>query len=74
MDKDDIRQRPQITVGEVIAFLSDLPSDMPVFCAPSVVDLDVPEETQEVIENDEKVKCVSIGSCSTFMTFGFIDN
>ena len=65
------RKRPQITNGEVIKFLSEYPKDLPVYCAPSMLNIDEPEDTQEFIYDDDKTECVAIESDGKFITFGF---
>jgi len=66
-------KRPQITVGEVVRFLSQYPKDLPIFCATSTVNVDESEEKQEFIEDDLKTPCVAIESDGKYVTFGFID-
>ncbi|MCK4330907.1 hypothetical protein KAX02_13840 [candidate division WOR-3 bacterium] len=68
-----IRSRPQITVAEVIRFLSKLPNDLLVFCSVSEVNIDEPEETQEFILDDEKRACVAMETDKKSLTFGYID-
>lgn len=68
-----IRNRPQITVGEAIKFLSQYSDKTPVFCSISEVNIDEPEETQEFIPDDEKKACVAIESDGKSLTFGYIE-
>lgn len=58
------RQRPQLKVGEVIKFLSELPKNTPIFLGPSIVNLDEPSKTQEFIDWAINEKCVAIEYCA----------
>jgi hypothetical protein len=67
------RQRPQLTIGEVMRFLSKYPEDMPVLCAISEVNLDEPVETQEFILEEEAKTCVAMATDGKTMVFGYVD-
>ena len=67
------RNRPQMTVGEVRKVLARFSADTPVFCGPSIVNHDEPEETQECILADVEQKCVAIESTIYQVTFGWAD-
>jgi len=67
------RLRPQITIEQAIKFMSEYPGDLPVYCAPSMLNEDEPEETQEFIRDDEKIKCVVIESDGKCITFGYVE-
>jgi len=70
-----MRRRPQITVEDVVFYLSKLPGDTPVYCAISIVNEDEPIETQEFISDDKKTPCVAIERVNRdntkYVTFGF---
>lgn len=67
-----IRNRPQLTVGELIDFILKLPKETLVYSAPSMINLDEPEETQEFIDL-EHAPVVAIESCDGEFTMGYID-
>lgn len=64
-------RRPQITVGELVNHLLKADQSIPVYVAPSDINYDEPEETQEFIADDEKIECVSLEFCSSYATIGW---
>lgn len=67
------RKRPQLTVGEVMDHLSKCDRSLPMFAAPSMLNTDEPEETQEFIYDDNKMVCVAVEFSSQYATLGFIE-
>jgi len=65
------RNRPQITVGELIDFMSKYPKDTLVYSAPSMINLDEPEATQEFILDDH-TPVVAVEYGSNELTIGYI--
>ena len=67
------RPRPQLTVKELIDFISKYPDDTLVYSAPSEINIDEPIETQEYIFEEESVPVVAISySVIHEITIGFI--
>ena len=67
------RKRPQLKLVEVIKHLQNIQrevGDIPIFLAPSILNLDEPKETQEFIDSDRKIKCVAIEYCPGQPKFG----
>jgi hypothetical protein len=55
-----MRKRPVLTVKELIKYLRKVNPNAKVFLAPSIVNLDEPQATQEFILTEEGLKCVAI--------------
>lgn len=68
-----MKNRPQITVGELFAFIEKygISNKTLLYCAPSEMNIDEPEETQEFILDEEKRKCVAVQLCLGEVTIGY---
>ena len=71
-----MRKRPALTVRELRIYLGRLNPNAKVYLAPSIVNLDEPEETQEFICDEHKKKCVAIEATvplikTKYVTLGF---
>ena len=62
-----MRNRPALTVRKLRNYLRKINPGAEVYIAPSIVNLDEPEETQEFILG-EGVKCVAIESTVPLIT------
>ena len=71
-NRTEDRPRPQLTVGEVIDFMSQYPRSTLVSAAPSEVNLDEPVETQEFILSEVSTPVVAVDyGKSTNITIGY---
>ena len=66
-----MRNRPQLTIGELIDFMSKYPRNTLVYSAPSIINVDEPEETQEFIEM-EHTPVVAVEHSVGELTIGYI--
>lgn len=68
-----MRERKQLTLGDVKRFIDKYPDDIEVSCAVSIVNEDEPMETQEFI-GDDILPCVAVHfSHLTGLVFGHIE-
>ena len=54
------RKRPQLTVKQLMEFLTTLPPECKLYYAPSMLNIDEPPMTQEFIDTPRSVIVVSI--------------
>lgn len=57
-----MRKRPTLTVGELMDYLKNVNPKAKIFLAPSLLNLDEPQATQEFIDDDNRKKCVAVES------------